>query len=182
MRMYKLAFAAVVLLLALIAPAAALGVGAIGLFGGGIIDAEQRFSNAQSLAASAASTNIINLGEERRIGTGEPMCVVYVVTTALDGTTGDETYTAQLQSDSTDAFGSPTSVGPAYSLTRGSPAGTRFIAPIPPGVATEQYLRVNYTVAGTTPSGNVTAYLCPLSMADVGASNTFYADAITISI
>lgn len=168
------------LLAMLIGPGFALGAGVFTM--GAIVDAQQMFSNAQSMAASAASTNIVDLGEERRIGTGEPMALVYTVTTALDGANADETYSAQLQSDSTDAFGSPASVGGAVALTRGSAAGTKFILVIPPGTATERFLRVNYTIGGTTPSGNVTAELKPLSMVDTSGASVFYADAITISI
>lgn len=180
-RSWKIVLTAVVLVTAIFAPGLALGVGAIGAFGGGIFDAAQMFSNAQALA-SAASTNVIDLREERRIGSGVPMCVVVVITTALDGTTGDETYTVTIQSDMDEAFGSPATVLAAYSLPRGSAAGTRFILPIPQGTLTERYIRLLYAVGGTTPVGAVTAFLSPLELADTTGERTFYADAITISI
>lgn len=143
-----------------------------------IIDAENRYSSAQSVAATAVSTNIIDHLADRNIGIGEPLVVVIVVTTALDGTTGDETYSAQLQADDNSGFSSATSVGGAVSLTRGSVAGTKFYIPVPPDTLTERYSRINYTMGGTTPTGNVTAWLTLASM----VQNTFdYADAITIS-
>lgn len=169
------------LLLAIVSPGLALGIGAFGAFGGGIIDAAQMFSNAQALAAGA-STNVIDLREERRIGSGVPMCVVVVVTTALDATTGDETYTVTIQSDMDEGFGSAATVLAAYSLPRGSAVGTRFILPIPQNVLTERYIRLLYGVGGTTPVGAVTAWLSPLELADTGAERVFYPDAITISI
>lgn len=179
---WKLALMTVCLVVGLFAPGLALGIGAIGGFGGAIIDAAQQFSVAQSLAATAVSTNQIDLWEERRIGSGEPMCVVVVVTTVLDAGNADETYTVTIQSDMDVAFGSPATVLAAYALPRGSAAGTRFILPIPIGALTERYIRLSYTVGGTTPSGAVTAWLSPISMADTGASNTYYPDAMTISI
>lgn len=169
---------AVLLAVAVIAPGLALGAAVIGGFGGMIVDAEHRFSNAQAIA-SAASTNIIDLGQERRIGTGEPMAVVIVVTTLLDGTTGDETYTATLQTDADEGFGSPATLVPAVSLPRNSAVGTKFVIPIPSGSLTERYLRILYAVGGTTPLGNVTAFLTPMSFIQ---NDAYYADAITISI
>lgn len=179
-RMQKLLFLLGVLVVALLAPGAAFGAGMIG-FSGMIIDAELRYSVAQSLAASAASTNIIDHGTTRNLGDGEPMAVVIVVTTVLDGGNADETYAAQLQTDDNSGFGSPTSVGPSYSLPRSSAAGTTFICPIPPGVTVERYTRLNYTVAGTTPSGNVNAFLTRLSMVSRLPGPVVYPDAITIS-
>lgn len=146
-----------------------------------IIDAHLRFSVAQSLAATAVSTNVIDLGAERRIGSGTPMAIVIVVTTALDGANVDETYTATIQTDDNEAFSSAVTLPGtgAASLPRGSAAGTRFILPIPSGSATERFIRLNYTVAGTTPSGNVTAFLTAMDMIQ---NEAYYADAITISI
>lgn len=143
-----------------------------------IIDASQRFSVAQAIA-SARSTNVLDLLAERRIGSGVPMAVVVVVTTVLDGTTGDETYTVKVQSDMDEAFGSPADVTPAYNLPRSSPAGTMFVIPIPPRVATERFLSLLYAVGGTTPLGNVTAWLTSM---DAIQKDAVYDDAITISI
>lgn len=164
----------------LIAPAAALGAGAF-LGAGMIIDAQLRFSVAQSVAATAVSTNVIDLGTERRIGTGEPMVVAIVVTTALDGGNADETYTVTIQTDDNEAFSSATTLAgtAAVSMPRGSAAGTRFYIPIPPGAATERYIRLNYTVAGTTPSGAVTAWLTTASALQ---AEGVYPDAFTISV
>lgn len=149
------------------------------------VDALHLFSDAQALAASAVSTNVIPLapihsGNERRIGTGEPMAVLITVDVAPDETTGDETYSAQLESDTTDAFGSATSVGGAIAIPRTANAGDQFVGVIPPYAATENFLRLSYTLGGTTPSVTVTAQLIPLSMIPANAL-VYYVDNITIS-
>ena len=41
-----------------------------------ILDAQNQFSSAQALTATADSTNVIDLGVAREIGVGEPMCVL----------------------------------------------------------------------------------------------------------
>lgn len=155
----------------------ALSLGGLG-FAGMIIDAQLLFSDAQALTATAVSTNIIDLGADRNIGQGEPMAVVVCIDVAADRTTGDETYTVTLQTDDNAAFSSASSVGGAYSILV-YPAGTRFVIPLPAGTETERFVRLNYTLGGTTPTITVTAFLQPLAMASVG-ENVYYADAITI--
>lgn len=143
-----------------------------------IIDSQHLFSDAQAITADAASTNYIDLGVARNLFDGEPMAVVLIVDVAADGTTTDETYEFQIETDGDSAFGSPTdllahSIGYA-ALT----AGSQHILPIPVGAAVERYLRVYYNVGGTTPTITVTAFLQPLSMVSKIKS---YADNITIS-
>jgi len=72
------------------------------------VDRENLFSNAQALTVTAASTDIIDLGQERRLGVGEPMCVVIGCDVAMGGTT--PTMIATLQSDDNAGFSSATSV------------------------------------------------------------------------
>lgn len=143
-----------------------------------IIDSLLQFSDAQALTSTAASTNVVPLSAERRIGTGEPMAVVIVLDVASDGTTGDETYSVQVQSDTDVAFGSAASVGGALSIPRGTAAGTKYVIPIGPGTATETYLRLYYTLDGTTPTVTVTAFLQPLNAIQ---NDAYYADGFTIS-
>lgn len=146
------------------------------------LDALQIFSDAQALTATAVSTNVIPLGPgtERYIGTGEPMGVFITIDVAPDETTGDETYTVTLQSDSADTFGSAATVIGPYTIPRTADAGAQFFIPIPPNVATEAYLRLNYTLGGTTPSVTLSAYLVPASLVPSPAT-ILYPDAITIS-
>jgi len=140
------------------------------------IDAENRLSNAQAIAA-VASTNIIDFSSDRNMGIGEPLCLVVVVTTLLDGTTGDETYSVTMQTDDNAGFGSPTTIGGVVALPRNSAVGTKFIITIPPDTAMERYFRVLYGVGGTTPLGAVTTFLTSMKMVQ---NDVHYDDAITV--
>ena len=147
------------------------------------IDAQQQFSSAQALTATAASTNVLDLGPitpntQRRIGTGEAMSVMLCVSTAADSTTGDETYAVTLQTDADEAFGSAATVAqwtiPASQLTAGATIGLG----VPKGVAVERYIRLNYTLGGTSPSVTLSAYLQPSDLVQAYYS---YADNSTIT-
>ena len=120
-----------------------------------IIDSRLEFSVKQALTATAVSTNVIDLSSDRDIGPGRTMWVVVQVDVALDGTTGDETYAVALQTSNTEGSGY-TDIA-SVSLPRGSAAGTRFVIGVP--YANERYLRLNYTLGGTTPTGTVSAWL-----------------------
>ncbi len=127
------------------------------------VDNENRYSTAQDLTASGASTNHIDHGSDRNIGIGEALALVITLDAALDRGSSNETYTAQLQTDSSSAFGSATSVGELISMTTYA-AGTRFVAVLPADTSTKQYTRVYYTLGGTTPIAKFTAELKPLRM------------------
>lgn len=141
-----------------------------------IIDAQHLFSDAQALTATAASTNSIDLGVATTyIGSGEPMCVVIQATVAMGGTS--PTMIATLQSDDNSSFSSASTVvvSPTFSSFA---AGAKYVLPIPPGTATERYIRLNYTMGGTSPTITVDAFLQPMSMVQ---NYVAYADGITIS-
>ncbi len=143
-----------------------------------IIDNQLSFSDAQSLSATGASTNLIDTtATERRLGSGEPLAVVVTVDTALAGTS--PTFAFALQSDDNSGFSSAATVVTSATISgaANAPAGARFILPVPPASATERYLRLNYTLGGTTPTITVTAELQPMSMIQ---TETLFADAITI--
>jgi hypothetical protein len=72
---------------------------------GMILDAQTTLSDFQALAASGASTNLIDFTKVRNLGVGEPLALVLTLDVAADATDGNETYTAQLQTDTTAAFG-----------------------------------------------------------------------------
>lgn len=143
------------------------------------LDSQLLFSDAQAVTADAASTNYVDLGVTGRgLFEGEPMAVVLQIDVAADGTTTDETYEFQVETDDDSAFGSPTdllahSIGYA-ALT----AGSLHVLPVPVNSAFERYVRVYYNVGGTSPSVTVTAFLQPLSMV---YKYRAYADNITIS-
>lgn len=139
------------------------------------IDRQNLVSDAQALTATAASTDFIDLGQERRLGVGEPMAVVISCDVAMGGTT--PTLVATLQSDDNTSFSSAASVvvSPTFSSFA---AGAKYVLPIPPGVATERYVRVNYTLGGTSPTITVTTALVPMSLVQ---NDYVYPDGFTIS-
>lgn len=142
-----------------------------------ILDAQNNFSEGQALTATAASTNLIDLGIDRNIGVGEKLAVMVNVEVAADDTTGDETYSVAVQTDDNSSFSSATELG-SFSIARGTAAGEKFVFLIPADETPERYLRVNYTLGGTTPTVTVSAFLMPAAGVD-----SFYAynDGFTIS-
>lgn len=143
-----------------------------------ILDAQNQFSNAQALTASAAPTNVIDLGIARNLFDGEPMAVVVIVDVAAATNDGDETYQFDLQTDGDEAFGSATTIL-SHAIGRASlTAASKHVIPVPVGVELERYFRLYYTLGGTTPTITVTSFLMPLSMVQKDKS---YADNITIS-
>lgn len=124
-----------------------------------ILDAQLQFSDDQALTVTAVSTNSIDLLADRNIGVGEPLSVLIVPKVAGDFTTGDESYTATLQTDDNSSFSSPTTVVAATTISR--PLGSPTVIAIPPNNVTERYLRLSYTLAGTSPTMTVDAFLIP---------------------
>jgi hypothetical protein len=149
-----------------------------------ILDAQNEFSNAQAITADAVGTNVIDLSQDRSIGNGEPMCVMFVVEVAADQTTGDEDYTFDVEYASDAAqttarklvgrriFESGTPTAPAQDADL-LVAGYIFTIPIPPTLLSEseRYLGIRYDVTGTTPTITCSAYLMPLK--DVDATNVY---------
>jgi hypothetical protein len=130
-----------------------------------ILDAQNRFSDAQALTATAASTDEIDLSVDRDIGIGEPMGVVITVGVAADFTTTDETYQFDVRTDSAaDMSVSPEVIASRVILATDLTAGSIHVLPLPN--VNERYIDVNYTLGGTTPTVTVSAYLQPLSMID----------------
>lgn len=144
-----------------------------------ILDAQMQFSDSQAVTADAVGTNVIDLGGDISIGTGEPMAVVFMVEVAADQTTGDEDYTFDVEFASNAAqttgrqligrrvFESGTPTAPAQDADL-LVAGFKFYIPIPPTVLSEsdRYLGVRYDVTGTTPTITVSAFLQPLRMCE----------------
>lgn len=134
-----------------------------------ILDDTLVLSDAQAITASAASTNIIDLGATgtafghaaalaRDVGKG-PISIPIIVNVVETFATLTSLQVA-LQVDDDAAFGSPTTIatGPAIAAAT-LVAGYRFTFPaeLPEGTS-ERYLRLNYTVAGTNASaGKITA-------------------------
>lgn len=143
----------------------------------GLFDAFSEFSDAQALTSTAVSTNVVDLGGDHNVGIGEPMAVVITVGVAADDSDGDETYSVALQTDDNDSFSSATQIGSA-TITRGDAAGTQYVIVVPADQTAERYLRLNYTLGGTSPSVTVDARLSPLKHVQNYVS---YPDGFTIS-
>lgn len=154
------------------------------------IDSLLKLSDAQALTATAVGTNVVDIEVARGVGNGEPMAVVFSVGVAADQTTGDEDYTFDVEyatnaAQSTGAqlmgrriFESGTPTAPAQNADL-LVAGFVFAIPIPPTTGDEDgdFLGVRYTLAGTTPTITVDAWIAPLS--DV-SQYVSYADNVTI--
>jgi len=156
-----------------------------------IIDAQTLFSDAQALTATAVGTNVYDLSVDRSIGNGEPLAVVFSVGVAADQTTGDEDYTFEVEYASNAAQSTGRQLIGRRIFESGTPgapaqdadllvAGFNFFIPIPPTTLaeSEQFLGIRYTLAGTTPTITMTAFLQPMSMVDAYNS---YPDGFTIS-
>lgn len=142
------------------------------------LDAQNLFSDAQAVTATAASTNIIDLTDtERRIGTGKTLYIVIGVDVAMTDAGSDSTVQVELQSDSVEAFSSATNRQDLGTFAATSAAGTRLIAVIAPEILTERFIRLNYTVAnGNLTTGSFTAFITT----EIDAF-TAYPDGFTIS-
>lgn len=144
-------------------------------------DAQNLFSDAQAVTASAVGDNVLDLGSDRSVGNGEAMAVVFTVTVAADQTTGDEDYTFDVEYASDAAQTTARQLVGRRVYESGPPgapaqdadllvAGYRFAIPVPPTVLgdSERYLGIRYTVAGTTPTITCDASLQPICTIDMG--------------
>lgn len=133
-----------------------------------ILDKELEFSSAQSVTATAASTNVIDLGVARDVGAGEVMEIVVVAKLAFTGTLA-----TVLQGSVDEAFSSPVTIQTLPSFAAAAAAGSKVQAYLQPVATAYRYIRLSYS--GLT-AGTVAAYLTK----GVDAQKT-YADNITIS-
>ncbi len=122
-----------------------------------LIDSRLEFSDGQALTASAASTNIVDLGQDRDIGPGRTLYLVLSVDVAADYGNADETYAVALQTDSAAAFSSATTLVSRTIAAAELAAGSQHVIPVT--LTNERYLRVYYTLGGTSPSVTVNAWL-----------------------
>lgn len=134
-----------------------------------IMDATGLFSEGQAITATAASTNLIDLGATgtiygassaivRDIGPGNRIPLFVTVTQSFNTLT---TLTITLETDDNAGFSSATTIwtSPAYTLAQLAVAAKQNLLPdsIPLG-ANERYLRLKYTVGGSNPTlGKITA-------------------------
>jgi len=133
-----------------------------------IFDLQSMFSDAQAITATAASTNVIDLGAPgtpmhaaaaitQDFGKGRPVEMRIQTVEAFDNLTS---LTIAVEVDTVENFASPTVVAsvvvPLASLVAGYVAPIQYV----PLGTNQRYMRLNYTVTGTAPSaGAVTAGL-----------------------
>lgn len=143
-----------------------------------ILDLQTRLGSAQAFAASGATTDYYDCGGAFDISRGEPMAMVFTVTTAADFTTGDETYTFAVQTDSASGFGTVQTLVSRAILAANLTVGSQHVFPLPNGVL--RYVRGYLTLAGTTPSVSVDTDILPLSMAREDA-RVYYASGYSMT-
>ena len=143
-----------------------------------ILDSQNIYSDSQAVTASAGSTNSIDHGIARDLGTGQRLYLVVAVTVAFTDAGSDSTVTATLETDNDTAFGSPTLAVlslPVFAAL--SAIGATRIGVLPPVYVNERYSRVYYTVAG----GNLTTGSFDAFLVQDIQQFVAYADAVTIS-
>lgn len=140
----------------------------------GYVDAQNTFSDAQALTVTAASTNLIDHGQDRNIGIGTPLAVVVTVDVSA---AGGGTLTIAVQGDDNSGFASPGTVATTAAIAAATlVAGYQLVIPIPPDTLTERFTRLNYTMATMT-GITVTAYLAPVDQIQIAPQ---YAAGVTV--
>ncbi len=117
------------------------------------------FGTDQAVTATAASTDIIDLGAVRDIGNGEPLELVILVTETVTAS-GAATVTFTLETDDNSGFSSVAVLASSGAIGKAAlTAGTEVLRVKVP-LDAERYLRTNYTVAtGPLTAGKFTAFL-----------------------
>lgn len=133
-----------------------------------IFDAQALFSDAQAITATAASTNIIDLGAPgtpkhaaaamtQDIGRGRPVPLRVQVVEAFNNLTS---LAIAVQVDDNSAFSSAKTVQTVTVLLADLVAGKVVLPEYVPRGTDERYMRLYYTVTGTAPTtGKITAGL-----------------------
>lgn len=142
-----------------------------------ILDAQLQFSAAQAITAAAISTNIVDLGAARDIGTGESLYVMVNVNVALTDSGSDSTLSVALYGDSTTTI-TPDGTQQLFIIPALAAAGSVYFARISPDFAANyRYIGLYYTPNnGNLTTGSVSAYI----VKDI-QKYVSYADGITIS-
>lgn len=122
-----------------------------------IIDRRLQVSALQALTVTAPSTDVIDLGSQLRlIGPGDPMWWVIAARVGLAGTA--PTLAIAVQTDDASGFASPVTLLTSDTLAAADfPAGKLVVLPM--AFKNERFLRLNYTLGGTTPTATVDAWL-----------------------
>jgi len=123
------------------------------------IDKLLQVSAQQALTGTSlvASTDVIDLGSDRDIGPGEPLWFVVAARTGLGGT-GGPTIKFAIQTDSDSGFGTVETLLELSAIDATAFAtGKRVVIPMP--FTNKRYVRLAYTMTGTSPTATVDAWL-----------------------
>jgi hypothetical protein len=124
-----------------------------------LIDNLLTFASALAITETGDATNCIDLKAAGLLGSGKPLQVVIKIDVAADATTGDETYAFSVTTDDNAALTSDTTIATKTIAAAALAINTLHTIDIPENVATERYLGLVATLAGTTPSVKYTAWL-----------------------
>lgn len=128
------------------------------------VDAQTLLSDAQAFTATAVSTNGYNSGGAAfDVSEGEPLGIGITVDVAADYTTANETYQFDAVESAAAALTSVTVLASMIITAANLTAGSRHVLPFPPGKKTKQYIGLQLTLGGTTPTITITAFIAPLS-------------------
>jgi len=126
-----------------------------------ILDAQNILSSAQEVLATAASTNVIDLGAAT-FGKRSPIggSDQYVDVTVQAAYTGGTSVQVVLQTDNDEAFGSADDswTGPAI-LVAALGAGAEVFRMNLKGLNLSRYIRLNYVVVGSPSTGSLDAHV-----------------------
>jgi hypothetical protein len=132
-----------------------------------ILDRENAFSIAQALsgAGNVISTDVIDLSQLRQIGFGKTLYLVLNVDAAMTGTSG--TLVVTVQTDDNVGFSSAASalISPTYAQANLG-LSTQIVLPMPQQ-GWERFVRLQYTLGGTTPAVTLSAHLTENYQQDV---------------
>lgn len=131
-----------------------------------LISAQQTFSDAQALTGTAVSTNVIDLGATgtvlnapaalvRDIGKGNPVAIFVRLNVAAGGTS--PTIIVDVEVDDNVGFSSATTVASSAIKAGGAAGDEIYLSVYLPEGTNERYLRLNYTLGGTSPTYTVTS-------------------------
>ena len=138
-----------------------------------VLDRQVLFSNDQAITATAASTDIIDLGSSPRdVGAGEMSTVLVLVTEAFNNLTS---LTATLQTSATEAFSVPVQLTAATLPLADLFAGARFPITTVPG-GTLRYIRLYFTV--TLPAPSTGRVMAGVGVEPIHQDTAVYADSL----
>lgn len=131
-----------------------------------ILDVLGRLMSAQAVsssdAVSASSYDLGNVTPKRRVGTGEPLVLLFVVTTAAAGDSGSMTDTFRLRaiSSAAEALTSPTILSERRVTGAQLTAGAIFAVEVPVSTPNARYLGAQVDV-GTGDTVSLSCYVVP---------------------